>query len=566
MNTNGGDCLKKVSIKVKLLGIVVILLLVISANVGVIFKVISDQHHDALLINIAGRQRMLSQRMSKDIFLMYSTFQVDVDNTVSKEELEGAIHLFDSTLMGFIDGGMVTNAEGNQVNIKPLNENRDAALEVLKLWTPFKEKLEMAIDNPSEETIKYIYENNNNLLVLSNKVVVGLQNTADARVKFLKEFQYIVIIFSLILVVVVYLSIHFFIISPLKKLLVGIEEIGEGHLDTQIQNTSSDELGILSSGVNEMTRNLKSLVTNSLSLSDEVESSTINLKHMVTESSQAISQVAEAAQYIAEGTGEQAKSSQEGARKTSELETNAEHILAITANLKKQDEVMEGMSKEGKAVVNFLEEKQTLSLESVKQVDRVVGSLGKQVDLISQFTTTISDIASQTNMLALNAAIEAARAGEMGKGFAVVAEEIRKLAVESSQSAGEIQGVVSEILMSTKEAISKVDNAIEMSHEQGETVKNVNQLFMDIDKVIEQSAENIDNVYYQLRQLVEFNQEIVLSIHEVSEVADSTASSAEEVSASVEEQSASILEINGYIETLRKKAESLKGLLHTFKV
>jgi len=65
--------------------------------------------------------------------------------------------------------------------------------------------------------------------------------------------------------------------------------------------------------------------------------------------------------------------------------------------------------------------------QKTKELQTVVSSLGKVVDLITK-------IAGQTNLLALNATIEAARAGEHGKGFAVVASEVKSLSRQTAEA------------------------------------------------------------------------------------------------------------------------------------
>lgn len=94
-----------------------------------------------------------------------------------------------------------------------------------------------------------------------------------------------------------------------------------------------------------------------------------------------------------------------------------------------------------------------------KQVSHKIRDLEQQAQEIGKMTELIAEVAGQTNLLSLNAALEASRAGEQGRGFAAVADEIRKLAVKVTDSAGEIQSMVETAVADSTDALSLIERS-----------------------------------------------------------------------------------------------------------
>src|SRR5699024_240483 len=104
------------------------------------------------------------------------------------------------------------------------------------------------------------------------------------------------------------------------------------------------------------------------------------------------------------------------------------------------------------------------------------------VEKIASMTTTVKNIASQSNILGLNAGIEAARAGEQGQGFAAVAKEIRKMSDTSKKSAEDIseqldqikpyRSIMQEMLDHGSDSVHKNSRAVDELRNAYEQIKN----------------------------------------------------------------------------------------------
>jgi methyl-accepting chemotaxis protein len=83
-------------------------------------------------------------------------------------------------------------------------------------------------------------------------------------------------------------------------------------------------------------------------------------------------------------------------------------------------------------------------VEALKASLEAIALIQRSSVSISEIVRVMGEIANQTNLLAFNASIEAARAGEHGVGFSIVAGEVRRLAERSFDAAQQIGKLIEE--------------------------------------------------------------------------------------------------------------------------
>lgn len=157
--------------------------------------------------------------------------------------------------------------------------------------------------------------------------------------------------------------------------------------------------------------------------------------------------------------------------------------------------------KEGIECIDELIKQITLLHQVVENSRENMDKLNQLSTMVLGFANVIGGISNRTNTLSLNASIEAAKALEDGKGFANVANEIRELAIKSSQSSSEITETIQVIQMfitETVEGFTKVNEIVEEQNAMIGDVKNVLQKVLEAAYISNDVSRNMEHeIAYQ---------------------------------------------------------------------
>lgn len=486
--------------------------LIIGAIVYFTVDGIREQKGDAVVIDLAGRQRMLTQKYVKEVVLASQGHSADFKTTLK---------LFDETLEALVLGGAAVedlttgrtvtlararnpNAEARLINQRGLSVRLKQATDVF-LQTP-------AADPSRLDRLRDVLQTQEALIQDANELTKMFSRGAEAKLQAMIEWEVLLAIAAAVLGLITSWAIARSIARPLSACADMAQRIAAGDLNLQkLPVVSLDETGKLAMAFDDMLESLREIASQSRSVTENLNS---------------------AAAEILATTQQQASATKEQAAAVQQITSTVEEISQSSAQVSDRSKVVaaaaQAMSMSGGAGLEAVRHT-SRAMDSIREqaesvADNVV-ALSEKTQAIGEIIATVNDIAEQSNLVALNAAIEAADAREDGRRFAVVAQEIKNLADQAKEATGQVRSILEEIqkgintsVMLTEEAVKRVETGREKTQLAEQTIRKMADNIQDNVSAFQQIVSATNQQQIGLEQVTQ-------ALHEIRTASQQTASS-----------------------------------------
>jgi methyl-accepting chemotaxis protein len=250
----------------------------------------------------------------------------------------------------------------------------------------------------------------------------------------------------------------------------------------------------------------------------------------------------------------------------SEMGERIEEIVGAITDLDKVASGMDVAGKKAMDIISVLDGSNVKTVEAIQVVAQNVEATDRSVEEISKAVNVITSIADQTNLLALNASIEAARAGEAGKGFVVVASEISNLADQSSESAQQIEEILTNLVADSKRSIEKMEEVQKHLQAQQKNLKDTQTEFANVSEGIADTRSQSSMVDGQAKECDESRGSVLKSISSLSATSQENAARTQETTDSIVKLTSSINQVAKQAAELQEQAQVLEEAMTFFKL
>ncbi|MCP5196265.1 MAG: type IV pili methyl-accepting chemotaxis transducer N-terminal domain-containing protein [Gammaproteobacteria bacterium] len=209
------------------------------------FVISSQISNDALLINLAGRQRMLSQRITKTALQIEHRVGEGKPFNDELAELKKASTVFDRTLTAFSQGGHTTSGTGDEVHLAAIEDptTQEILREAREIWAPLitvAKPLAESVDITQARQLARLLEDTNlQLLKLMNDLTTRVEQIASDKATMLRAVQ----VTGITLATINFIIILFHFIGHLRR---SDRELELAHKETEdILRTTQEGLFLL---------------------------------------------------------------------------------------------------------------------------------------------------------------------------------------------------------------------------------------------------------------------------------------------------------------------------------
>ncbi|MED3468992.1 methyl-accepting chemotaxis protein [Bacillus thuringiensis] len=527
--------------------------------------VVDDYQYSAILL-----EGMLRTQNSLEYNLL-ELITASQNEVANKEgiinNIEKDLKKYDSLLKEYDDGFNLSKQEDElfQKMKKSLPSYKDT---YKKLFEKAKATNEPQMVNEFQKELKpkgielagYAVDLESYVSNLADQVFKDSQKMIDRSVI---TFIILVVVTTIVICIVSYI-ISKLIVAPLQTVSRMMERAKEGDLTVHGDYTAKDELGVLVSNFNEMIAGLRTNmqeVENNIQLLFQYADGVASASEV---SSSAAKKITMDIEEVANGAESQMQAMEQTAGAMEELTQGMQSIVNTSSSVNELSAQSALDAESGNKLMKQMIQQMDTIQNSVHSGVKQVETMKEQSEEIVKIIDVMQGITSQINLLALNAAIEAARAGESGRGFAIVADEVRKLAEQSSDSAKQIENLITQVMGTTNHTVhmmGKVDSEVQAGTQ---VVMHTEKVFGTITEKVQQVSEQIQTVSMSTDEIAASSEEISASAEDMAQISQRSSDRTDRVKESIQQQEKSVQEISVSIEHMHNAAGKLKQIVAQF--
>ena len=472
--------------------------------------VLRSQSQQSLVTDMAGRQRMLSQKFAKEVMLV---------NVGVSSDMQGTLKLLRDSLAALMEGGeVITNLDTGARAELPPAPNVEVRAKLAEQAVALRQYEAVANaylalppgDSRRTDKLKELLVTQLALSDSAEAAVKMFSFQGEATIRNMVMLQVVLGLICAMAGLVVSSMIGRQLADPLAECAEAARKVAEGDLRIEpLEIHSSDEIAVLQVAFNDMLASQRDVALQSRTVCDALTA--------------AANAILSSAQEQAAGTKQQAAAVQEITTTVEEISLSGKQVAERSRQVAGTAEAVATSGTAGLQAVRDASVGMEAIREQTETVAENIITLSERTQAVGEIIVTVNEIAEQSNLVALNAAIEAADARDQGRRFSVVANEMKNLADQAKEATSQVRGILEQTqkgintsVMLTEEALKRVETGRERT-----TVS---------EHVIRQMSDNIQESVHAFQQIVGATnqqqiglEQVTQALHEIRQASQQTA-------------------------------------------